>query len=104
MGRKKIEVELDQGISRRDSVAAFHSWPEALAFEADRVQPHMHQDLDSLARADCDRVSGWMQLQHLAIAWRAQDVIQGIDCNPIAYHLLAEDGVRDTLQRHQCSA
>ena len=57
MGGDVIRIEVDQDVARADRVAVLHARVESPAFELDRVQAHVHEDLDALARRERHRVS-----------------------------------------------
>ena len=101
VGGDVIGVEVDQGVAGLDRVACLDLGGEAAALEADGVEADVHQHFDALRRGDGDGVAGRVQLYDLAVAGRAQALVERVDGDAVANHFLGEYRVGNSFDRHQ---
>ena len=101
VGGDVVGVEVDQGIAGLHRIARLDARSEAGPLEPNGIETDMHQHFDALRGGDGDGVSGRMQLGDLAVAGRAQTLIERIDGDAVADHFLGEHRVGNSFDRHQ---
>ena len=95
LASQDVGGKLDQVVALLHRLADLYQRLEALAFQLDRVDPDVHQDLQAFVAAHGHGVAGGMHLHHGARAWGQQDLGCGIDGDAVSHHFLGKDGIRD---------
>jgi hypothetical protein len=97
--RQQVQVEADQPVAGLDRVAVLDVNLEALAAQADGLQPHVHQDLGAVVGPQGDGVARGVHGDHPPVAGRVQGRAQRIDGQAVAQHALGEHRVGRLVQR-----
>ncbi|MCY1172249.1 hypothetical protein D9M73_123810 [compost metagenome] len=96
---QQIEIEVDQGVARSDSVPGAHMWGEAAPAQPDRVDAEVDQDLRAVIGFDRQRMAGRLHADDAPVARRVQASAGWIDRQPVAQHPPGEHGVGNIVQR-----
>src|SRR6266571_5635553 len=96
-------VKADDGNSGLNHLALGGNVLEALAFEFDRIEPNVHDKLNTITGRDAEGVATRKQFDQVAGHRSYGHLSRRVDGNAIARHFLGEHLVRDGFQVDNCT-
>ena len=90
-----------RGVAGLDPVAILDPRGEARAFQVNRIQADMHQQLEAARGCQRQGMVRGMQHDHLAVTRRGQRLADRVQRDPVPDHLLGENRVRHAFDGHQ---